>query len=239
MLNRRAWVFPSVALGVLGGGIICWVGLVTCFRQPSYVGKPVQYWLDQLPLAEIWLGWPAKKIVVLRSVNFAKANAKPSAVARDGSLRARPEAATQAVCAIGTNGIGFYMRRLRGRSPPILHGIQQLALRCGVNPSLFRDVETERQQAATALILLKPLPPSTATELLQLSKESNRAVANAAWCVLEADWTDQRTVFGQSSQRFFIVLNGRSARDPLEHYREHTIRDSNIWSTNFLLAPAP
>jgi hypothetical protein len=92
-------------------------------------------------------------------------------------------------------------------------------------------VETERQQATTALILLKPLPPSTSKELLQLSKGSNRAIANAAWCVLEADLADQRWVFG-ASLPFMAVLNGRSVR-------EASSGDSNIWSSTFSLTSGP
>ena len=227
---RRAWVFPSVTLAIFGGGLI-WLGLVTCFRPPSYGGKPLQYWFHQLPLTDVGFVGGTEKVVLLRSVNFPRANARPSAAARGGSARATPEASVQAVCAIGTNGIGFYMRRLRERSPPILHWIQQLAWRFGDNRSVFRDVETERQRAVTGLILLKPLPPSTSKELLQLSKGSNRAIANAAWCVLEAELVDQRQAFGHSLP-LMAVLNERSVR-------EGSSGDSNIWNTNFSLTSGP
>jgi hypothetical protein len=217
-------------------------------------GKPVQYWLHQLPLARITFVGGTEKAVVLQSVGFTKweahywsagqlyqaANAKP-VVGWDGKAQPTPEASAQAVCAIGTNGIGFYMRRLRGQSSPILHWIQQGASRCGVNRFVFGDVEIERQQAATALILLKPLPESTAKELLELSKQGNRAVASAAWCVLDAEWPGKRPVF----DKIMISYGGRYVRETSfvreasQSYREHTTWDSNIWSPNFSLTSGP
>jgi len=97
-----------------------------------------------------------------------------------------PEVSKRAIRAIGTDALEFYLCKLKSQDSVIQRTIQRAAFGIGVRSFLFPDAEAEREQAVTALILLKPLPEETRVEVLKLSTNRNGQIALAARCVLIA-----------------------------------------------------
>jgi hypothetical protein len=97
------------------------------------------------------------------------------------------EVTLKAIRSIGTNGIKLYLSKLRQPDRPLKDKIQKKAFAVGLQRFLFADVTAEREQAVTALILLKPLPPTAIQDLLVLSANSNPGISNAARCVLTTE----------------------------------------------------
>jgi hypothetical protein len=149
------------------------------------------------------------------------------AVERYGSWLEPPEASAQAIRAMGSNGIAFYMRRLKSPAPPphysqtpMRERIQAMAYLFGIRHPLFNDIEAERRQATTALILLRPLPPGSSKELLELSKGTN-GIAVAAQCVLQApeNWkpwstNDSRAAEAEARAKLLNTLAGLGIQPP-------------------------
>jgi len=168
MPRTRSLAVYLLAAVLSVGALVC--GLVVAHQREAklyWQGRPVEYWFNQLGFRE-----------VMRS---------PSGAVRTwGSWNETPEASAKAVRGIGTNAIGFYLRKL-GRHVSTCEG--QIALaerRVGFEDSLFRirGVDSERGRAVAALILLKPLPPEVVSELVILSTNGNRDIAGAAQRVL-------------------------------------------------------
>ncbi len=114
-----------------------------------------------------------------------------SGAAQDfGTWLEAPEVSKTAIQAIGSNGIAFYFSKLRQQQVGDLRNkIQELALTIGFRRFLYPDVDAERGQAVTALILLKPLPDPAEQELLIMSTNGSAKIANAARCVLIREQT--------------------------------------------------
>jgi hypothetical protein len=106
------------------------------------------------------------------------------AVRKYGDWTERPEASAKAIRGIGTNALTFYLGKLTRRYGPLERTIDKVARAVGYHAFLFADVYPERGQAATALILLKPLPPEAVSELATLSTNRNQEIAAAAHCAL-------------------------------------------------------
>ena len=95
-----------------------------------------------------------------------------------------PETSAEAIRGIGTNALPFYIGKLARDYGPIERTIASVARGVGLHGFLFAEVSAEREQAATALILLKPLPPQLVSDLVTLSTNRNREIAAAAHCAL-------------------------------------------------------
>ena len=130
-------------------------------------GKPLKYWFNQLGSRES-----------MRSPS--------GAVRRYGCWVETPEACSNAIRGIGTNAFGFYLRKLRRHPGAREIQIAMTARSVGFEDFLFRirGVDSERGQAAAALILLEPLPPEVVSELVILSTNVDRDVAATAHWVL-------------------------------------------------------
>ena len=146
------------------------VGLFAAQQRKAklcYQGKPLEYWFNQLGDQEI-----------MRS---------PSGAVRTwGSWIETPETSANAIRGIGTNALGFYLRKLRRDVGTREIRIAKAARAVGFNDFWIRGVDSERGQAVTALILLKPLPPQVVSELVALSTNKNQDIAAAAQCALRA-----------------------------------------------------
>ena len=148
--------------------LVC--GLVVAHQRQAklcWQGRPLKYWFNQLGGREI-----------MRSPS--------GAVRRYGPWLETPAASASAIRGIGTNALGFYLRKL-GRHPGARElQIAMAARRVGFEDFLFRirGVDSERRQAVTALILLKPLPREVVSELVILSTNVDQDIAAAAQCVL-------------------------------------------------------
>lgn len=164
---------PSLVVCLLGAvlSVAALVyGLVVAHQREAklyWQGRPVEYWFNQLGFRGI-----------MRS---------PSGAVRTwGSWNETPEASAKAVRGIGTNAIGFYLRKLRRHVGTREGQIALAARRVGFEGFLFRirGIDSERGQAVIALILLKPLPSEVVSELATLSTNRNGEIAAAAHCAL-------------------------------------------------------
>ena len=135
--------------------------------QRFYQGKPLEYWFNQLGNREIM-------------------RAPSGAVRRYGSWMETSEASANAVRGIGTNAVGFYLRKLRRQVGAREIEIATAAHAVGFEDFWIRGIDSERAQAVTALILLKPLSSEVVSELVTLSTNRDRNIAAAACCVLTA-----------------------------------------------------
>jgi hypothetical protein len=177
----------SLAFWVLAGIVsftgLVWVLDVSHHRAPemSYEGKPLEYWFNQLPRTSIsGAGFNAG----VGQFGRMLIRSPSGAIRRYGDWIETPEASAKAIGGIGTNALGFYLQKLTRHNGPIENSILKVAHALGYHGFLVDDVDPERGQAVTALILLKPLPPGVVSELVALSTKRNRQIAAAAHCVL-------------------------------------------------------
>jgi hypothetical protein len=256
-LSKRARVLWFLAVFILVGGLACWFGITgAASRGLSYKGKPIEYWFNQLPMTKAQL--VEGKETIRMSDKMRKGHTPSGAVRMYGSWVEEPQASAQAIRALGSNGIAFYFRRLKRQDLPIRNKIQQAAFRVGVGRFVFEDVDAERGQAVTALILLKPLPPGPASELVTLSKNSNGAIAAAARCVLATGasfpWLSPSNFAGELDKPFAVpalsrrevtnrafrpstlILDNHSLWGAEKPSRQQTSPDTNKWS---LSTPPP
>lgn len=166
MPRTRPLVLCVLAVLLSVAALIC--GLVAHGREAklSWQGKPLEYWFNQLNDREI-----------MRSPS--------GAVRRWGCWLETPEASANAIRGIGTNGLFFYVHKLRRKPGARELQLAMAARRVGFEDFLFRvrGVDSERGQAVTALILLKPLPQEVISELGILSSNVDQDIAAAAHCV--------------------------------------------------------
>jgi hypothetical protein len=184
-ISRRSKLW-LLAGSLILGGCLCWVA-ITENEKPnfSYEGKPLSYWFNQLPMT-CSQGAPGSEIAVQCARKRAY-HIKSGAVQQYGAWGQEPEVSAKAIRKIGTNGLKFYFSKLEGREVPLQSKIQKAAFQIGLRCFLFADVNAEREQATTALILLKPLPQDQVRELLALSTNRNARISGAARCVLATE----------------------------------------------------
>ena len=113
---------------------------------------------------------------------------KSGIVQKYGTWMEEPDVSAKAIRTMGTNGFELYLAKLGRQEGPLRNlvcgRVQQAAFGLGLRRFLFEDVAAEREQAVTALILLKPLPAGAVGTLSTLSTNRNPEIARAARCVL-------------------------------------------------------
>jgi hypothetical protein len=173
-----AWLLTVV---VLVTGVV-WGLDVVHQRKPklSYQGRALEYWFNQLPMTSI----NGKTVGQSRHMLMRSAS---GAVRKYGDWMETPEASAQAIRGIGTNALTFYFGKLTRHYGPVERAIPKVAHAVGYHGFLLADVDPERRQAVTALILLKPLLPEVVSELVTLSTNSHREIAAAARCALTTE----------------------------------------------------
>jgi hypothetical protein len=155
-------------------------GLVfALYREPelSYQGMPLNYWFNQLPLT---IAQPV-------GVSYASRwmiRGSSGVVRKCGDWIESPETSAAAIRSMGTNAINFYLGKLTRQYGPLKRAIFRSARSLGYHGLLFEEIYPEREQAATALILLQPLPPGAVSVLANLSTNRDPQVAAAAHTVL-------------------------------------------------------
>ena len=184
-MSRTGLVIVSLLAGVILVTGMVW-GFGVAHRRvprPFYLGKPLEYWFNQLPQTRIdGVGFAAR--VIQRDRETMRS---PSGAIRTwGCWIETPQVCASAIRSIGTNALAFYLQKLRRDVGNREGQIALAARRVGYEDFLFRirGVDSERGQAVTALILLKPLPPWVVSELLTLSTNRNRDIVAAAHCAL-------------------------------------------------------
>lgn len=182
MLRTRFLAVSLVVGAISVVGLLCSLGVAHQLKaKQSYLGKPLEYWFNQLPQTRIdRVGFAAT--VIQRDHETMRS---PSGAIRTwGSWIETPQASASAIRSIGTNALAFYLRKLRRDVGPSEIQIAKAARSIGFEDFWIRGVDSERGQAVTALILLKPLPPWMVSELLTLSTNRSRDIAAAAHCAL-------------------------------------------------------
>jgi hypothetical protein len=101
-----------------------------------------------------------------------------------------PKDSANAIRRIGSSASAFYVRKLRRHIGAAEIRFTRVARAVGFHGFLFEDVEPEREQAITALILLKPLPPEVVSELVALSSNRDPCIVGAALCALRVSDKD-------------------------------------------------
>jgi hypothetical protein len=163
--------------------LIAGVVLLLQPNEPSYKGKPLGYWLDQLP-ATIW---NAKSGGVAQMYPIAYANSQESQ-ADSERLRQAALQAREAVDALGTNCLRTLVARLGSTDSRVKLFVQRVLVRLGLLKPRGRFVTAElrRGQASTALLRLKSRAKSITPDLLELAKSMDAEVREAA---LQALWS--------------------------------------------------
>jgi hypothetical protein len=146
---------------------VCLGALLISFSTPSlpeYKGKSLDVWFRGLPLSNKEEG--SVRINVWREWN------------EEGFAYGTPNAAYQVECisairALGSNAVPYAMDKLTRRGLPYMKAVQKWANKIGLRPAFLRNPERERAQAATALILVSPLPPDALARLNELTKDNN------------------------------------------------------------------
>ena len=166
MPRTRALIVCLLVGAIPISGLVCGIGAANHrISKRFYQGKPMEYWFNQLGNQEI-----------MRS---------PSGAVRTwGSWIETPEASAHAIRGIGTNALGFYLRKLKRQVVAREIQIAKVARAVGFEDFWIRGIDSERGQAVIALILLKPLPSEVVSELVTLSTNRNREIAAAAHCAL-------------------------------------------------------
>ncbi len=159
---------------VLGVCILVWGGR----DHQSYQAKPLKYWFHQLPLTMV-RNVGGKQTILM--------GGKMEALGlKYGSFLEEQEKTEEAIRAIGTNGVPFFLAKLGRHESATQNWIDEHAFRWGLKRRLFDCVEAERAQAVTALIWLSPLPDESLRELIVLSTNADSAIAGSAQYVLSS-----------------------------------------------------
>jgi len=181
MLKTRSVVVWLLAVGI-SAIVLVW-GLDFARQgkpKPFYQGRPLEYWFNQLPMTSI-------NGQTVGQSRHLLARSPSGEVKRYGAWMETPEASAKAISFIGTNALAFCLWKLTRHIGPLESKIQKIERAVGFHSFLFLDVSVEREQAVTALILLKPLPPEVIAELGTLSTNRNQEIADAAHCALTTD----------------------------------------------------
>jgi hypothetical protein len=180
--GSRSKVRILARVSILAGCLCCRAITYRGNSNPSYQGKPLSYWFNQLPMTSRQVD-RGREIPVQCARRQAR-HIKSGAVQQYGTWLEAPEVSAEAIRTIGTNGLSFHFSKLERPEGPLPSKLQKTAFDLGFRRFLFADVSAERQQAVTALILPKPLPESPVRRLSALSTNSNAGLAGAAHCVL-------------------------------------------------------
>jgi hypothetical protein len=186
VMPRTRSLVVCLLLGViLVAGVVC--GFCVTHRRtprPFYQGKPLEYWFNQLPMTR--MGATGSNPKAMLSDRW-RCQAPSGAVRKWGSWLEKPQDSGNAIRGIGSNAFAFYIRKVRRHIGAPEMQIMKVARAVGFHGFLFQDVEPEREQAVTALILLKPLPPLVVSELVALSTNRDPYICGAALCALQTN----------------------------------------------------
>lgn len=178
---RRKLIFASLIVVGLVVAIICSFSR----REPTYEGKPISYWFDQLPATYVV---PGGQLQVAYLGDASKTISDPEAEREEAMKRA--QTARKAVATLGTNCLDVLVERLAGESP-----IKTRAKYWGLRWRVLKPVRSgpssrlphERSaQALTALLDLNTRAQPVAPELVKLARHPDPAVRAVALRALQS-----------------------------------------------------
>jgi len=169
--SKRTWALLIAGLAALLTALV----FILRTPEPSYKGKPLGYWLDQLP-------------ATLLITNGATARMHP--ISYDTTLELETDKervaklireAKEAVDALGTNCLRTLVARLGCTDSRAKLFAQRWAIRLGLlNPRRILTPEIRRGQALTVLARMDSRAKSIVPDLLALTKSCDSGVSAAA-----------------------------------------------------------
>ena len=137
----------------------------------THLGQPAEFWFAKIPVTIVGAG--ARGYMNVLGQEYGPTNlANVSGVA--------------AFDAMGTNAVNYLLAKLEGTDSLPEKAVTSAATKARIESLPFRNAETERSQAVTALIDIKLLPPDARTRLEQLGSNSElKDVAVAAAYILK------------------------------------------------------
>jgi hypothetical protein len=179
----------AVVLGVacLAAGFLG-VRLSRPAKEPVYDGRPLSFWLHQLPITMIQPGGgtPAPSTGLVGPFVMTAQSMKALGHIYGGT-RVEPSASLSAIQRLGTNAVPLVIRKLSSRRLDWFGHLCALASHVGIKRTfLFTDSEIERGQATTALLVLSPLPDYAIDELRRMSTDTNSTSGASAAYILKA-----------------------------------------------------
>jgi hypothetical protein len=175
----------------LGGAAVLVIGVGFLFvypprgEGPLHQGKPLAYWLHQLPVTVVLPG---------RTNGVLRFNGINSAGRKYGASLESTNASVESIRQVGTNGLPYLLTKLRGDDSQLKLLAEKLASEHRLPWLLPRDsANIERAEAVTALVALSPLPEPWVAEVRKVSQNPNRRVAASAGYVLSHNQTAHDT----------------------------------------------
>lgn len=159
--KRRVWFMAA---------ILMFVALVVGFwlgsNEPTYGGRPLSYWFNELPPT------------LVRGSSAGVAQQVSMGGRKYGAQHEKPQTSLAAITGIGMKGLPFLLRKLGRREAPVTRWIEGWAVRFGVKRTLFPNPELQRAQAVTAVLALSPLPPSAVEQIRRLDTQGTNSSVN-------------------------------------------------------------
>jgi hypothetical protein len=138
-----------------------------------YRNEPIANWFKRLPVTVLVPG------VEVNATGFMNVTGQ-----QYGDAMGDPSA-TEAFQFFGTNAVPFLIEKLGSQDSAIQVKATELAEKASVKSLPFRQADIERSQAVTALLNVKPFPAEAIPPLFSLTRNTNDAVAWAAFSVLK------------------------------------------------------
>jgi hypothetical protein len=185
---EAAYVFRAPQASLRQSGCSWSVASTICFlarREPTYEGKPMSYWFDQLPATEVVRGGQLQ----IAYLGDASKTTSDSEAEREKVIK-RAQTARKAVVALGTNCLDALVERLAGEFP-----IKTRAKYWGLRLRVLKPVRSgpssrlpdeRRAQALTALLDLNTRAQPIAPELMRLARHPDPTVRAVALRALQA-----------------------------------------------------
>jgi len=169
---KRGTLFVAVVGAIVIASFFSFFRTTTQLAPPrlAHLGQPADYWFARIPITIA--GFGGRSYVNAMGQQYGPTNmADVSGV--------------EAFNVMGTNAVGYLLSKLEGTDSLPEKALTSAATKVQMTSLPFRNAETERMQAVTALIDLWVLPPGAQTRLEQLSTNSeSKDVAEAAAYIL-------------------------------------------------------
>lgn len=178
--GKKVWAWPLMWLALIGLLLFC--GKFIPARRPVFEGKPLEYWLNQLPGTRQFRESRFTNVSLTYNLTYyGKVYGPTNPVSK---LEQIDEKAVQAIRTIGTNGLPKLLATLRKQDPSLQKKAARLAARWGWGRYLPDMSDPGRWQAITAFRLLGSAANSAQPQLLVLSTNHDPSVSSAAAMVL-------------------------------------------------------
>lgn len=149
--------------------------------EPMFEGKPLSYWLDQLPSTDIGTDGRSETIS-LPAYDQVDING----VADTAQIKENLKKANEALSALGTNHLHLLVERLQAKDSAVAIKMWQLGDRLGIaDYTEYQYAEFRRGQALSAFQYLGARAAPVVPQLLELTSAENTNIRLLAWSALE------------------------------------------------------